>query len=133
MRRTRCDLRTWAQRLSAFRPAVFGVDATLFCGSGTLAINTSNTSNPGLCALHIRVKQCSSPAPTYTEHRPDVRTHAQVAAKYPQGGDHRLHAGELANTFGLDHGFELLRDEVHRLADGRLVSNFLARKLAPED
>ena len=53
----------------------------------------------------------------------------QVAEKYPRGDDLRLKAGELLQWFGEEHGFCVLIDEVHTLADGRRLSHFLAAKV----
>ena len=126
----RCDLRTQAPRPTL--PSLTSTQCSFgTCGSGTFAINTSNTSNVKLaCAAHVH-QAMLTPSTQATCAAAEYQTSVQVAAKYPQGGDHRLHAGELATAFGLDHGFEVLRDDVHSLADGRLVSYFLARKLAP--
>ncbi|PNH12419.1 hypothetical protein TSOC_000673 [Tetrabaena socialis] len=50
----------------------------------------------------------------------------------PQGREHVLEHGELSSTFfGAGQGFEVLRDDVSTIPDGREVTMFCARKVAP--
>lgn len=46
----------------------------------------------------------------------------------PKGDNHLLQRTELADMFGPDKGFEVLRDDVALCRDGRELSMFVARK-----
>merc|ERR1712224_340599 len=50
-------------------------------------------------------------------------------ACHPVNPAHTLESGELASQFGRSAGFQVLRDDIHKLAeDGRPVCLFLARR-----